>query len=429
MTATSNRPSRALRKGRPLDEANEPPVDSLDAEREDRDELRLALIILLGTVSLLIAIGVFMVFSATSVTSVRAQAAGANVGLFSVAIKHTAFTVLALVLGFILSNARMRWYQKTADVIFGLGLALQVVTYFIGVDVGGNKNWLAIPGAGRIQPAEFLKLALIIFLAAQFAKLSVRDLDDWTRLVKPIGGVFAAIVVVVMCGDMGSALIFLLIGVVVLIIGGVKFKYFLYSIPVVAIGMAVVLVSNPSRITRVKDFASSVFTIPDIVGLTQADFAKLAFGSGGLSGVGAGASKEKWRDLSEAHTDFIYAIIGEEWGFLGSMVVLGLFLALGVALYKIATHHPSRFGQVLAIGALAWIVGQALANMAVVTGLLPVFGVPLPFISQGGSSMMSAVMLIGVVISTLRAVPGVVSNGGISSRLISKTRTTLRSNR
>lgn len=194
-----------------------------------------------------------------------------------------------------------------------------------------------------------------------------------------------------------------------------------------AFGAAMLVAAQPYRLRRVSDFFSNFFALPDIVAPTQAEFAQFAFGSGGVAGVGLGAGKEKWGDLAEAHTDFIFAVIGEELGLFGTITVVLLFLMIGWAFLQLARNMHTRYGQLVVVGAALWICGQAFLNMCVVTGILPVFGVPLPFISQGGSSMLGVMIINGVVISCARSVPGVREALSIKSGFVRKARAVVRS--
>ena len=189
-----------------------------------------------------------------------------------------------------------------------------------------------------------------------------------------------------------------------------------------AFGAAILVAAQPSRFRRVTDFFFSFLALPDIDEPTQAEFAQFAFGSGGISGVGLGAGKEKWRDLAEAHTDFIYAVIGEELGLFGTLAVILLFIMLGWSYVQLAVNMNTRYGQLVVVGVGIWICGQALANMCVVTGLLPVFGVPLPFLSQGGSSMLGVLAGNAVVIGCALGVPGVKDAFSLKNRMWLRSR-------
>lgn len=401
----------------------------LEFSPQSIQRLQKAVIALLLAVAILVVLGNIMVFSTTSVLSIRtADRLGTESAAFTVASRHLLFTGFGIIGGFFLSKVPGHWYKKFAYPIFLLGIALQTLVIFIGKDVAGNKNWLVL-GPIQIQPSEFLKLATIVWLAAILGAMNDEKLNSVRYLALPVGGLAFAAGIVVLPGDMGTGLIFAIIGAGMLWLGGMNALH--YALLAAGVGLAggMVLTLRSSRISRVSEYFKNLTSIPDTVAATQADHALFAFGTGGLTGTGLGASKEKWRDLREAHTDFIFAIIGEELGLFGALAVVLLFIAIAWALYQIVKYHPDRFGKLLAAGAAIWICGQGLLNMSVVTGLLPVFGVPLPFISQGGSAIMAAIFLVGVVISVTQMVPGVRSKSRTSAGLAYRAKALIRRRR
>lgn len=395
-------------------------MDQVQANR--RDAVKSALIVLLACTGFLLVLGVLMVFSATSATSIRAvDIYGSEVPLFSVALKHLIFAGLGIGLAWFLARIDYRTLERLSYWLFGLGVFLQTVVIFFGKEVAGNRNWLAI-GGFQIQPSEFLKLAMIVWLAHMLALISGHAARDFRSFFPAIGGFVLAVGVIIFPGDMGTALIVVMIGAGMAWLAGLSFAVFGFGALALAVLAGIFVSISPSRLARVSSYFNNLSTLPDIHEPTQSDFAQFAFGSGGIGGLGIGAGKEKWLSLREAHTDFIFAVIGEELGLIGTLLIVFLFLALAWAFLRLTLNIPSRFGQLVTAGAGLWICGQGFLNMMVVAGLLPVFGVPLPFISQGGSAIMANLMMIGVVVSAARGVPGVKTESKASARLIAKSK-------
>ncbi|WP_052047182.1 FtsW/RodA/SpoVE family cell cycle protein [Arcanobacterium sp. S3PF19] len=400
-----------------------------DAEkvRVRRDLVQQSLILMLAVVTVLTVIGIFMVFSATTVASIRAADRSAEgTKLFSVAIKHTVYILAGVSAGFVLAHFTPKFYFRHFRAIFAAALILQLMVIFFGKEIYGNRNWLML-GPVQIQPSEFLKGALVIWLAAVLSRINAADLKKETLTV-PVLGFISATAAVLIPGDMGTALIYVAIGAGMLWVAGISRKFFLRSMVAAVLLAALFIAFKPSRLARVTGFFTNLVTLPDTVAPTQSEFAQFAFGTGGMTGVGLGAGKEKWLDLREAHTDFIFAVIGEELGLFGTLTVLFLFLVLAWVFLRLALNHPSRFGQLTIAGAGLWICGQAFANMCVVTGLLPVFGVPLPFISQGGSAVIANLAMVAVVAAFSLSVPGVRESMKIRSGIVHRAKAIVRKN-
>ncbi|MDO5025579.1 MAG: FtsW/RodA/SpoVE family cell cycle protein [Trueperella sp.] len=378
------------------------------ASKEDRVEaIRRALTVLILSAVALVVLGVIMVFSATAPSSIGMVDADPTRQLFASAIRQTIWAIVGIAGGIILAHIPYTVIRRVADFLLALGMVLQALVLATGGEgVGGNNNWLSL-GPVSLQPSEFLKLAMIIWLAKTLAKLPLQSLEDLRALAIPAAGFAVSIGLVLAGKDLGTGLVFTLIAVGMFWLAGMRGKHIFWALVIASFGAAILVALNPSRLTRVFDYFKNLLILPDIHEPTQGDFAQFAFGTGGLWGAGLGAGKEKWRDLAEAHTDFIFAVIGEELGLFGVLTVIALFLALGWSLVQLCINQPNRYAQLLTAGAGLWLCGQAFANMFVVTGLLPIFGVPLPFVSMGGSSMMSSLFMLGCVVACARAVPGV----------------------
>lgn len=391
------------------------------------DILRALAVIMLATACLTV-LGVVMVYSSTAPSSIRAVDVNPDLTLFSVATRQALTTLVGVVGLVVMALIPYQVTRRFVHVFLGLGFALQLGVLVQGGGVSGNNNWLSL-GSITIQPSEFIKLALVLWLSHMLSRLQLSEIENLRTLWIPALGFLGAAGLVVAGGDVGTGLIYILIGGGLFFLAGLRIKHLSVVAIFGALGVSILVAANPSRLRRIAEFFTNLFTLPDTHEPTQSDFSQFAFGTGGLTGAGIGAGKEKWRDLSEAHTDFIFAVIGEELGLLGTLTVIALFLALGWGLVEICRKHPVRYAQLMAAGAALWLCGQALANMFVVTGLLPVFGVPLPFISMGGSSMLATLAMVGCVISAALAVPGVRESWRVRGRLVQRIRTLVRSER
>ena len=373
-----------------------------------RDEMYRAIAFMLLSTVILLIIGVMMVYSATAPSGLRDAILADGGNPFAIANMQLIYAVIGVVMAVVAAFLPMNFYRRMAPVLFLLGLGLQaLVRSPLGRNIGGNTNWVRL-GPIQLQPSEFLKLASIVFLAAALSRV-VPETARWRDWLLPAGG--GAIVgtfAILLGGDMGTALTYVVIAVAIFWLAGLPGLYFAVFGGVAAVAAGVLVASASTRIQRVSEFFANLLSLPDEKDPTQLDFALWAFGSGGIGGSGIGTGVEKWPgNMPAAQTDFIFAVIGEELGLGGSILVVGLFMLLGWSLMQICRYHPDRFARYIAGGVAAWLTGQALVNMMVVTGLLPVFGVPLPFISQGGTSLMACLLTIGVVMSCTLAVPDV----------------------
>ncbi len=398
-----------------------------DEGRDLRDAVQRGLVVLLLSTFALVFIGLIMVLSATAPASIRSVDANPDQPLFPLAVRQMATAVAGGLFGLFLSSLPYRTFKGVlAHGALALGVLLQIgVLVQGGEGVGGNNNWLDL-GPIAIQPSELLKLAMVVWLSYMLGRLSLKEVRTPQTLAIPTIGFTVAIGTVGLGGDMGTAVIFGMIALGMFWLAGVRGLHLIIPLFGGTFLAGVFVVARPSRLRRVSDFFGDLVNLPDIYSPTQIDFAQFALGSGGVTGVGIGAGKEKWWDLKEAHTDFIFAVIGEELGLFGVLTIVALFLAQGWGLKEIAFNHPDRYGQLLAGGAAMWLTGQAFSNMLVVAGLLPVFGVPLPFISYGGSSMIATLGMVGMVAGCAMGVPGVKESWRVRGRLAQGARTLVR---
>jgi cell division protein FtsW (lipid II flippase) len=276
---------------------------------------------------------------------------------------------------------------------FGLQLAVQ----FVGISVNGNTNWISIAGF-TLQPSEFLKVALIMYIALFIASRE-EEIHEPMRVVVPIFVVGTiGLILVMLGGDLGTATIIALILFVTLSVAGAPLTTLSQFFLVGAALAAVFSTSSASRMARITAWLNPGSQSSEAFNW-QYEHGTWALAGGGIFGVGLGNSKMKWSWIPEVENDFIFAVIGEELGFIGALVVIALFALLISSLVGIMNRSESTFSKILVLGVVVWIIAQSSVNVAVVLGVLPVLGVPLPLISAGGSSLIATLGAIGLVLA------------------------------
>jgi cell division protein FtsW len=274
----------------------------------------------------------------------------------------------------------------------------------LGISVNGNRNWLYLGSSlFSIQPAEFAKLAMIIWGADVLARKN-RLLDQPKHLLVPFLPVSGILVLLVLFqGDAGTAVVMAVIAAGLLWIVGAPLRVLMGLASAGLAGMIAIFITSSVRMRRLAAFLDPTL---DANGANhQANAGMFAIASGGWWGVGLGASRQKWGSLPEAHTDFIFAVLGEEFGLCGSLVVLAMIGILGYAGIRIATRADDLFVRYTAGGITTWFMVQALINLAVVLRLLPIAGVPLPLLSYGGSALVANLLAVGVLLACARREP------------------------
>jgi cell division protein FtsW len=367
--------------------------------------------LLLGTTLFLVVFGLIMVLSSSAVESFTASG-----DFFNGFIRQVLFATIGVPLMLIAARLPAFFYKKWAGRFLAIAIGLQLLVFVphIGVEINGNRNWINIAGF-TAQPSELIKVALVLWLGKALAGMQDR-LDDWRELLKLLIPTGIAIALVVLGGDIGTAIILLAIVFAALFFAGVNLR--LFAVPLVLIGIAgaTIALGSGSRASRIAAVINGCQTDTDRNGLCwQTVHSWWALASGGIFGVGLGNSKLKWSWLPEADNDFIFAIVGEELGLIGAILVLVLLLVLAVTFVRIVRARPTTdaFARIAVSAVLVWIIGQAFVNIAVVLGLLPVLGVPLPLISAGGSALVTTLLGIGIVLSFARHAPaGVPTTGG-----------------
>lgn len=356
--------------------------------------------LVLGSVALLLVLGLLMVLSASGVNAYLHF--GDSYYYFK---RQVVFCVVGLIAAVVLMKVPAAALRILSWFAVGLAAILLILTYTpLGIVRGGNRSWLFLgSSAFSIQPAEFAKLAMIVWAADVMARKE-RLLDQPKHLLVPLLPVAGLLVLlVVFQHDAGTAVVMAAIVAGMLWIVGAPLRVFGVVLGAGALGVAALFVSSPNRMRRLGAYLNPN---ADPYGANdQANASMFAVATGAWWGLGLGASRQKWGTLPEAHTDFIFAVIGEEFGLFGSLVVLGLFGVLGYAGVRIATRSDDPFARYVAGGITTWFMVQALVNLGVVLRLLPVAGVPLPLVSYGGSSLIANLMGVGVLLACARREP------------------------
>jgi cell division protein FtsW len=281
------------------------------------------------------------------------------------------------------------------------GLLILVLVPHVGISANGSTRWLGL-GPMRFQPSELAKLAILVY-AADVLTRRAPLVGDWREVLRPVALVFCFFGGLVMLQpDMGTTIVMAILTGTVLFVGGLRMRHLLLVGAGGLAAGAVLAVIEPYRRARLLSFVDPFSDVHVQAGGYQVAQSLIALGSGGWTGVGLGAGRAKWLFLPNAHTDFIFAVIGEELGLVGCALVVFLFGALTVFGVRAALRAPDRFGTLLAAGITGWVVGQALVNIGAVTGLLPVTGVPLPFVSFGGSALLFTMAATGILLNVAR---------------------------
>ena len=356
--------------------------------------------VVIGATLFLVVFGLVMVLSSSSVESLSS-----NGDPFTGFLRQGMFALLGIPVMFVAARLPPVFWKKWAGtaVLVSLSLQFLVIATGLGIDRNGNRNWIRFSDTLSFQPSELVKVALVVWLGLMLAK-RIHVLDDWRNLVRPIGLVSAvAILLVLFGGDLGTAIILVSIVLGALFFAGVRLRHLLVPTLVMAGAAIIMTMSGGSRMDRILAWQSGCATDGAYHGLCwQTLHGWWALASGGLFGVGLGNSKAKWSWLPEADNDFIFAIIGEELGLLGAIVVLALFVVLAFSFIRIVRRSTDPVAKITVSAVLVWIMTQAFVNIAVVLGLLPVLGVPLPLISAGGSALVTTLLAIGIVLSYAR---------------------------
>ena len=349
--------------------------------------------------AVLLCLGLLMVISSSSVI---AAAQTGNPYYFGE--RQLIFAVVGLAGAAVLALLPEKFLRGLSLPALLMAILLIVMTFTpLGVSVAGNNNWVSFgPSWTQFQPSEFAKLAIIIWGANDLARRSkhLNDLRQWFMYVIAS---FTIVALVVLQKDQGTAMVMAAMVIIVLIAAGAPWRLLAGLIGGAVVAVVGLIAIQPYRMDRVFAFLSPD---SDPLGMNlQPRRSIYALASGGWFGQGLGSSRQKWGLLAEAHTDYIFAIIGEELGLLGTLTVIALFVALAWAGIRIASRSVSPFSRLVAVGVVAWFTIQAFVNIAVAIRAIPVMGVTLPMISYGGSSLMANLFAVGLLVGCARREP------------------------
>ncbi len=365
--------------------------------------------VLFSTIVLLISFGLLMVWSASSVMADLRYHSSLHFVVRQVAWAIGSFAVLMYL--------KARDYRRLQDpswafTFLGLNLTLLAVVYFLDPK---QHRWFRLGGIGSVQPSEFAKPALVLFLAYFITRRTDRINNQRTLLQAGLAlGILSGLVGI---ADLGTAIVLALTAAVVLYVAGLERRYCMMALAAGLVFTGALIVSKPYRLARIigkfdpnytlldrfdpqgriKNYVNESITTRDAS--YQPRQSRIAVGSGGVLGLGPMEGRQKLLYLPEAHTDYIYAVVGEETGMVGSLLVLGAFLVLIVRGFRVFLHAPDDFGRYLALGVTVCIGLQALINISVVLDLGPSKGIPLPMISFGGSSLLGTLVSLGLLLS------------------------------
>ncbi|MGY4975887.1 putative lipid II flippase FtsW [Streptomyces sp. 900105755] len=359
--------------------------------------------LILGGSLLIIVLGLVMVYSASQITALQMSLPGSF--FFR---KQFLAACIGGVLLLVASRMPVKLHRALAYPILAGAVFLMALVQVpgIGMSVNGNQNWISLGGSFQIQPSEFGKLALVLWGADLMArKQEKRLLNQWKHMLVPLVPVsFLLLGLIMLGGDMGTAIILTAILFGVLWLAGAPTRLFAGVLSIAGVLGVILIKTSPNRMARLACIGAAE-PRSGVADCWQAVHGIYALASGGLFGSGLGASVEKWGQLPEAHTDFIFAVTGEELGLAGTLSVLALFAALGYAGIRVAGRTEDPFVRYAAGGVTTWITAQAVINIGAVLGLLPIAGVPLPLFSYGGSALLPTMFAIGLLIAFARDEP------------------------
>lgn len=357
--------------------------------------------LLVGSIGALLGIGVIMVLSASSVSSLETYDS-----LFTVGLNQAKYAALGIIGAVVASRLSVRTWQRLALGMIVAAVVLQLLIFVpgLGVRVNGNLNWLRLIPGLQLQPSEFGKLGIILY-GASVLTIKRRLLGDWRHAVIPVVPAAGIVIALVLAGgDLGTTIVLVGILFAILWTSGISARLLGFAAAGGALLMVVMARVSANRMARITSWLGCSTESEDPL-CWQAKRGAFALADGGLLGQGPGASREKWGWLPEQHNDFIFAVIGEELGLLGTLTVLLLISLITYACYRVILTTDDRFVRIATAGVMGWIVVQSVVNIGAVLGLLPVIGVPLPLVSAGGSALITTLLGLGMVISFARSEP------------------------
>ncbi len=356
--------------------------------------------LLISTASLSL-LGLIMVFSASSIYSLESKGA-----TYAVVLRQILFLIISIPLAWVLSRFSLARWKLIARSGVIISIALLILVQVIGKSVNGNRNWIDL-GIIDFQPSEIAKFLMILWAGYILAKRE-RAGAIATNVITLIAPAFALCIALILAGrDAGTAAVFALILAGLLWVSGVRLGVFAWLTTLGFAGIAALIMAAPYRMARfavfLNPFAEEQYKN---VGWQPAH-SLLGLASGGLFGVGLGASRQKWGNLSQAHTDFIFSVIGEELGLFGTLATIALLSVLLFSIFKIALRAKDPMVRAASAGIGCWIAIQTILNIGSTLSLIPVVGVTLPLVSYGGSALIATYMGIGFVIGAARRDPAI----------------------
>lgn len=359
--------------------------------------------LLLGSTAALSVLGLLMVLSASSIHSLET-----NGSTYAIVLRQFLFLIFAIPLGFLASRLPLeRWRSLGRYSLLGsIGVLLLIRIPGIGHTVGGNRNWIGY-GPFILQPSEFVKFFMILWAASMLAKRE-GNLQAQTNVIALLVPGYLAVMALIMWGaDLGTAAVFAAILVGLLFVAGIPLRWIGVTSVFGLSAVAILIVSVPHRMRRLlvvlHPFSPEYYKLAG----WQPAHSIMGLATGGLFGVGLGASRQKWGNLPEAHTDFIFSVIGEELGLVGTLCVLVLLAALIFSIFRIALRAHDPMVRYACAGIGCWIAVQTVLNIGSATSVLPVVGVTLPLVSYGGSSLLATYLGLGFVLGAAMRDPAI----------------------
>jgi cell division protein FtsW len=353
--------------------------------------------LLLGASTMLLTIGLMMVLSSSSVDAYKTTGDS-----YAIVKRQLMWVLLGLPCAFIASRMSHAWIRRMAWPAYILSLVLLLLTAFLGVERNGNQNWLAV-GPLAIQPSEIAKLGLVLWAANIYARKERRLGRVHEIMIPVVPGLLMATGLVIIGRDLGTALVLFAILLGMLWVVGAPPRFFVLSISIIGVAVIFLAAMDAERLQRITNFSDPFKDYLDTG--WQPAHGLYALSTGGWFGQGIGASTQKWGGLPEAHNDFIFAVLGEELGLVGTLLVIGLFFTIAFAAIRIASRTAEPFVRYMSFGIVVWLLGQMMINVGMVLTVLPVIGIPLPLVSYGGSALLPSLVALGLLVGFARREP------------------------
>ncbi|GGK98211.1 cell division protein FtsW [Sphaerisporangium melleum] len=355
--------------------------------------------LLLGCSALLLSLGLMMVLSASSIKAL--QDTGNPFYWF---LRQSTSVAIGLPVMWICSRLPPRFFRLAGYPLMAVSIILLIMTVFLGRTELGAQRWLDF-GGFSIQASEPAKLGLMLWGADLLARRARGGLIEWRQLLLPLMPGTAIIAILVMLGrDLGTTVVLMLIFLALLWVVGAPLRLFGGILALLSMATVIMISVEGYRSARIEGWLDVWGTVsgPGY----QAAMGQIAMGTGGWFGLGLGSSRQKWGRVPHAESDFIFSILGEELGLMGTLVVVALFALLGYAGLRVASRVKDPFIRLAASAAVAWITGQAIVNIGAVIGALPITGIPLPLVSYGGSALLPTLAALGMLLSFAKREPG-----------------------